>query len=88
MGPDVLDFLLEAVNLAADEAAVGLKLGLAGAPCADSPAEPFEVVPLARKPGEEVFMLSKLDLEAAFSGAGSGGENIEDESGAVDDLCF
>ena len=88
MGPDVLDLLLEAVDLVSNEAAVGLQLGLAGAPGADSPAEPFEVFPLAREPGEEVFVLSKLDLEAAFSGAGSGGENVEDESGAVDDLCF
>ncbi len=88
MGPDVLDLLLETVNLAAYEAAVGLQLGLAGAPGADAPAEPFEVFPLAREPREEVFMLSKLDLEATFSGAGSGGENVEDEGGAVDDLCF
>ena len=71
MGPDVLDLLLEAVDLVSDEAAVGLKLGLAGAPSADSPAEPFEVFPLACEPGEEVFVLGKLDLEAAFSSAGS-----------------
>ena len=76
MGPDVLDLLLEAVDLATYEAAVGLQLGLAGASGADSSAEPFEVLPLAREPREEVFVLSKLDLEAAFSGAGSGGENV------------
>ena len=33
-------------------------------------------------------MLGKLDLEAAFSGAGPGGENVEDEGGTVDNLCF
>ena len=88
MGPDVLDLLLEAVDLVSNEAAVGLQLGLAGAPGADASAEPFEVLPLARKPGEEIFVLGKLDLEAAFSGAGSGGEDVEDEGGAVDDLCF
>ena len=71
-----------------NEAAVGLQLGLAGASGADSSAEPFEVLPLAREPREEIFVLSKLDLEAAFSGAGSGGENVEDEGCAVDDLCF
>ena len=88
VGPDVLDLLLEAVDLVSNEAAVGLQLGLAGAPGADSPAEPFQVLPLAREPGEKVLVLSKLDLEATFSGAGPGGENVEDEGGAVDNLCF
>ena len=88
VGPDVLDFLLEAVNLATDEAAVGLQLGLTGASGADSSTEALKVFPLARESREKVFVLGKLDLEAAFSGAGSGGENVEDESGAVDNLCL
>ena len=88
MGPYVLDLLLEAVDLVSNEAAVGLQLRFAGAPGADSSAEPFEVLPLAGEPGEEVFVLGKLDLETTFSGAGPGGENVEDEGGAVDNLCF
>ncbi len=88
VGPDVLNLLLETVNLAADEASVGLQLGLTGAPGAYASSEPFKVFPLARESGEEVFMLGKLDLESALSGAGPGGKDVEDESGAVDNLAL
>ena len=86
VGPDVLDLLLEAVDFTADETTVGLQLGLTRAPRADSPAETFKVFPLAGKSREKVFVLSKLNLESAFPGAGAGGEDVEDEGGTVDDL--
>ena len=81
-----LDLALEAGDALADEAAVGLKLGLAGAAGADAGAEAFEVGPLAAQPGEDVFVLGKLDLEAAFACVGVLREDIEDEGGAVENL--
>ena len=72
--------------MAADEAAVGLKLGLTRAPGADATAEPFQVLPLTGEPREEVFVLGELDLESALAGAGPGGEDVQDKGGAVDDL--
>ena len=46
---DPFDMVLEALDSAANEAAVGLNLGLAGATGADAAAESFEVSPLARE---------------------------------------
>ena len=84
--PDGLDLALEAGDAVADEASVGLELRLAGAAGADGAFEPLEVAPLAGEPRQEVLVLRQLDLEAAFAGPGTFGEDVEDEGSAVEDL--
>jgi hypothetical protein len=44
------------------------------------------VGPLSAKAGEDVLVLGQLHLEAALTGAGVLGENVEDQGGAVEDL--
>ena len=83
---DAFNLALESLDSAADEAPVGLNLGLAGAAGADAAAESFQVGPLAREAGEEVLVLGEFDLKLALASAGVAGEDIEDEGGAVDDL--
>ena len=50
-----------------------------------SGAEPLEVGPQAPHPREVVLELGELDLELALGGVGVGGEDVEDDRGAVDD---
>ncbi len=82
----LLDLALEAGDAVADQAAVGLELGLAGAAGADAGAEPFEVRPLTTQAGKDVLVLGELDLQEALTGAGVLGENVEDEGGTVNDF--
>ena len=78
---------LERGDPVARQAAVGLDLGLARArsdPAADPAAEPLEVRPQAAHPREVVLELRELDLELALGGVRVGGEDVEDDRGAVD----
>ena len=66
-------------------AAIGFQFGFAGATCSDAAAEPGERSALAVKARQTVFQLGQFHLQAAFGGAGTAGENIEDELRAIDD---
>ena len=87
---DAGDFLFEAVDAFADEAAVDFELLFAGAACADAggraAGDAFEVAPHLRKARIGVLHLGQFDLQLGFLGAGAGGEDVEDEFGAVEDL--
>jgi len=80
------EVFLEAVDAFSDESAVDLELLLAWATGTDPSLDAFEVAPHGFEPGEGVLELCELDLESGLGGAGAGGEDIEDELGAVDDL--
>jgi hypothetical protein len=41
---------------------------------------------MAGQTRKQIIQLGKLDLQAAFPGAGAGSENIEDQLGAIDDF--
>ena len=75
------DFLL-------DEAAVGLDLCFAWSAHADAAALAFEMCPEASEAGEHVLELSELDLSACGGCACVACEDVEDESGAVEDAAF
>ena len=60
--PHPLNLALQPADLVADQAAVGLELGLAGAAGADAAFEPLEVGPLAAQAREDVLVLRKLYL--------------------------
>ena len=79
-------FALEPGDAVLHAAAVDLELGFAGAACADAAGLSREVTPHAGEAGEEVLELGEFDLQTALAGAGSGGENVEDQLAAVDDL--
>ena len=83
---DLLDPLLELLDALADQAPVGLELGLAGAPGADAAAGARKVGPHPSQPRQLVLELRQLDLEAAFVGLGVQGEDVEDQARAIDDL--
>ena len=51
------------MNLVADQAAVGLKLRLAGAARADRAFHPLQVLPLPGQAGQQVFVLGERDLD-------------------------
>jgi hypothetical protein len=55
------------------------------------PMPPFlagQVAPEAGEAREEMLQLGQFDLELAFAGPGSLGENIKDERGAVENLAI
>ena len=84
LGPhDALQLAPKFGDAGADESAVGLQLGLAGAPQPDPAADPREVDPHALEPGQQVLELGQLDLQAGLVGAGAGGKNVQDQFGAV-----
>ena len=84
LGPrDALQLAAQFGDAGADESAVGLQLGLAGAPQPDPAADAREVDPHAPQPGQQVLELGQLDLQAGLVGAGPGGEDVQDQFGAV-----
>src|SRR5215218_4458571 len=73
----------------ASQAAVGLDLRLAWAPCADAAvhaagAEALEMGPQPPHPGEVVLELRQLDLELALRRVRMVGEDVEDDGRAID----
>jgi hypothetical protein len=74
----------------ADETAVDFELGFAGAAGADAgrrhSGDAFEVAPHAGEARVGVFHLRELDLELGLVGLGAGGEDVEDQLGAVEDF--
>src|SRR5437667_8791587 len=82
-----LDPLQLAANLhdaVANDAPVGLELGLARPPRADAAAETLEVAPLPHEPRQEIRELGELHLELALARARALREDVEDQRGAVD----
>jgi hypothetical protein len=76
----------ELPHAGADRAPVGLQLGLARSPGADTAAEALEVLPLPDQPRHQVGQLRQLHLQLALARACSLGEDVEDQRGPVDDL--
>ena len=70
----------------ADDATVRLELCLTRPARADATAEPLQVRPLPDQSGQQIRELGQLDLQLALAGARALGEDVQDESGAVDDL--
>ncbi len=79
---DLVDFVAQAADAFADEAAVDFELLFAGAAGADAgggaAGDSFEVAPHAGEAGVGVLHLREFDLELGFVGLGAGGENVED----------
>ncbi len=96
-GLDVDDAVFEVGDFVADESAVDFKLHFAGAagphagPCSCSATgtagDAFQVAPHVAEARVGVLELGEGDLELGFVGAGAGGENVEDEFGAVEDFA-
>src|SRR5262245_61148043 len=83
----LLQLLADAVNAFADDAAVGLDLGLARATeKAEAAALAFEMRPRPDQPALLVDEVSELDLQAPFPRPRSPAEDLEDESGAIQHL--
>ena len=87
LGAHLLKVFLEPLDLVADQAAVGLQLGFAGAARADRALHPLEVGPLPGQARQQILVLRQRHLHRAFAGARALGEDVQDERGAVDDLA-
>ena len=82
----IFQLLLQALYLAADDAAISLKLGFSGAAGADTSTQSFQMLPLTGEPGQEILVLREFHLETSFPGPRPGRKDIEDECDPVDDL--
>ena len=79
----VLQLPLQLGDLPVDVPPVRLQLGLAGAPGADGALLALQVLPHARQPGQQIFILGQLHLQPPFSGPGPLGKDVQDQGGAV-----
>ena len=84
-GANIFEMLFEFLDADGDAATVGFELGFTWAAGADTTTLAGEGEALTGEAGEDVLELGEFHLQAAFSSAGSAGEDIEDELGAVDD---
>ena len=85
-GLDLRELRLEVLDAVADEPAVLFELLLAGASDADAALVARQVGPHPLEARQGVFELRQLDLEVGLVGPGAGGEDVEDDLGAVDHL--
>src|SRR5215471_1685065 len=82
----LFDIPFQRADAMPDLPAVHFQFRFTGTARADAAAEPREVFPITGQARETVFQLRKLDLKLAFFRSRPPPENIEDQSGAVDDL--
>jgi hypothetical protein len=92
-GLDFTELALEVVLAGLDESAVDFELLLARAAGADAgdaagADDSLEVGPHGAEAWVGVFELGEFDLELGLVGAGAGGEDVEDEFGAIDDFSL
>ena len=67
-------------------AAVHLQLGLPRPSGADAALLPGQMGPLAGQPGQQIFQLGQLHLGLGLPRLGPAGEDVQDQSAAVDNL--
>ena len=79
---------LELGNAGEDPATVRLELGLAGSAGADAGTETGHLSASPAEARKVIAEEGQLDLEGAFPARGVLGEDVEDESLAVDDVAF
>jgi hypothetical protein len=84
---EALHLPVELGDASADVLAVHLQLGLARPPGPDAAAQSRHGLTPPPQPGQEVVQLGQLHLGLALSRAGVQREDVEDQRGAVDDLC-
>ena len=84
----LLEFLAQPPHPLPDHPAVGLDLGFTRtAEEAEPAALPFEVGPAAHEPALLVIEMGEFDLKTALGSGRAFAEDLEDQSGAVDDLA-
>ena len=89
LAADDLQFPAQLRNAVLDPAAVQLQLLLAGSLVGETPAAAAlagQLRPHSDKPGQHVLELGGFDLEPGFPCPGAGGENLQDQPGAVQNL--
>ena len=85
--PHLLELLADDVDALADDAAVGLDLGLAGAAeKAEAAALPLKMRPGPDQPALLIDEMGELDLQAPFPRPRPLPEDLEDQTGAVEHL--
>ncbi len=81
------ELALQLDDALADQAAVGLDLGFAGtAEKAETTALPLQVGPRPNQARALIGQRCQFDLQSTFLGPGTSAENLQDQTGPVDDL--
>jgi hypothetical protein len=83
---NLLDLPLQRGNPMADLPAIHFQLRFTRTARSDSAAKPGEIIPVTRQSGESVCELGEFDLKFSFLRAGSSGEDIENQTRAVDNF--
>ena len=79
MAPDPLDLLFQPTYAPSNNLSVGFELSFTWTPRSNAAAETLEVGPLARKAGQQVLQLGKLNLKPALTGPGAPREDVQDK---------
>ena len=83
-GLDLVQAVAEVADALVHEPAVLFELRFAGAAQADAALVAGQVAPHVPQPRKAVLELGQLDLHPGLGGAGSGGEDVEDQLAAVE----
>src|SRR5690606_711987 len=85
---DLFQTLGDLLDARPQQSAVGFQLGFTRATQTNTALLPLQVSPAADQTGTQVVQLGQLDLQLALMGPGTLGENIQDQTGTVDDTAF
>ena len=86
---NLLKFAAQPGHASADEAPVGLDLGLARpSEKAEAPALALKMRPRTHQPPRLIIKVGKLDLKPPFGGRCTFPEDLKDQARAVDDLAL
>lgn len=86
---DQFQFLFDSVDPFLNFAAIRFELRFTFTPAhTDTTFLPRQVAPVAREAWEQMLKLGQFNLELSFARAGALGENIENQSGAIENFTF
>src|SRR5438132_13194939 len=84
--PHLLDLAFQRADALPDLPAIHFEFRFAGTARANAAAKPREVVSVAGQSSQAVFELGKLDLKLALLRPSAPGEDVQDQTGPVDDF--
>jgi hypothetical protein len=83
---EVLEVFLHALDPTEDRSTLGLESRFSRPPSSDATTEPGQDVTPTAQARQAIVELREFDLQLSFGGARVLGEDVEDQTGAIDDL--